>query len=134
MSKKEVLFKFRDGIKSVKIGDIVVAVNYNRKEPSEYVVTHIGKKYLGVGYCRNGVFSLKPVNQFDLKTGDEHSNRGTPDSLYSNMEELKRAKLEAQTIDEVYSRLGNRYLSNNRVTYNKAVRILAILNEEGENE
>lgn len=77
MAKQSVMFKFRDGLKEVKVGDPVLLVGGRRRGDMEGKVSKIGNKLITVEHGGYG------ESQFYIENGQQKTEY-SGDSIYSS--------------------------------------------------
>ena len=128
MAKESIVFPFADGLKDVKVGDLVYFVNrnhfYTNRYPTisdlhELKVSKIGSKYLFVIY-RTG----KEAGSFNIINGKENSPY-TGGKLYSSIESFENAMKESKVIEKVKESVR---VKLNTLTYPEAMVLAQALN------
>lgn len=130
MADKKVMFKFGDGFKEVKVGTEVYWVNSDFRSglPHPLFITKVGRKLITVNRDMNG--NSWGESQFYLETGYLKTQYSGGGRLYSSKEAYDRTVVEAVTIEKVLAKLRGHYTIPSWLTYEKAVRILSILEED----
>ena len=127
------LFKFRDGLKEVKVGDSVWEVSHNRGQlGGPKFVQKLGNKLMTVGHVNLPEVERdmydRCTSQYYSETGRVKSEYTHGVSIYSSEAAYRRTIEEQVTIDKC-ARLFGGYTTPRDLTYDKACRILKIMEE-----
>lgn len=113
-------FKFGDGTREVKVGDIVYMAPRERRDYGrDMVIQKVGRDLITIGYELNG----RDAAQFYMEDGKQKTDyMGT--TLYSSKAAYDEAVRQSQLIGKVTEHFRG---YQNRITYEQAVKIAAIL-------
>jgi hypothetical protein len=128
---KNKLFKFRDGLREVKAGDMVWEVNSDRRGSTggPKFIVKVGVKLITIAHSLTNYQNYN-TTQYYLETGRVKSDYNLGLTLYSSEEGMKRYHEERKTIEKCAQAVGgNLYGVPESLTYDKACRILKILEE-----
>lgn len=129
MAKDKVAqFNFRDGVHPVRIGDKVFQkAGERRGHDYELVVTAIGRLLITVNYKVDG--SSYGASQYYIETGRIKSDYSQGGSLYSSKAAYDKWCIDYETRDKLCAMMRGHYSPPDWLTYDKACRILKILEE-----
>jgi hypothetical protein len=124
------LFKFRDGVKEIKVGDTVweVCADNRRKTCGQKFVVSVGTKYITVSHTMSNPNRWNNT-QYSIETGRVKSDYSTGLSLYSSEEAEHEYFIQFTTRDQLCAKMRGHYSPPDWLTYDKACRILKILEE-----
>jgi len=123
------LFKFGDGVKPVKVGDTVweVCADNRRMTAGQKFIVAVGTKLITVSHTMNNPNNWNNT-QYYLETGSVKSDYSTGLQLYTSEKAYLRTLEEQKTLDKC-ARLFGAYTAPNTLTYDKACRIIKIMEE-----
>jgi hypothetical protein len=127
---RDKLFKFRDGVKPVKVGDTVweVCADNRRKTAGQKLVVAVGTKLITVSHTMTNPNRWNNT-QYYLETGRVKSEYSTGLSLYSSEEAEQEYFIQFTTREQLCDKMRGHYSPPDWLTYDKACRILKILEE-----